>query len=289
MSASETVSVDRERARQLEATFLGRFRADMASIRELYHPIEKKYYGAGSGGLRVLERDGTDVVRRLMERVGRTERGLLAEMPADRGVRFEVARTGFFSRGRVKVVVAAQVLSPLHELLRDDATDAPIGAGVLREAFEILVREPDAFYYVGIAATTRFAEEAIQSPPSAPNAVLALVEPNGASAWRLHLDEPERWKGLADVFDPEQGDEKVTRCRRAIVAHDDLQLRGGHILLDDLYGALDFPAEVVDKAIDGLTGSSSDGEYLVRDVGERRIFQRARFPQREAGWACSRS
>lgn len=285
MSRCEAVStnkppVDRERARQLEARFLDRFRAEMASIREIYHPGEQRYYAAT--GVRVMERDASDVVRRLMERLGRTERGLLAAMPCDRGVRYEVAQGSLFARARVKVVVAAQVISPLQELLAADATDAPIGAGVTREAFESIVREPDAFYYVGLAATTCFAPEVVASPPAAGNALLALAEPAGATAWRLHLLEPERWKGLAGVFDPEREDEKVSRCRAAIEALSDVQLRGGHVLLEDLYRALPFPAAVVDEALAALTGPAGDGEWLVRDVGERRILQRARFPQRGA-------
>jgi len=284
VSKEETNTIDREAARRLEGLYLDRFRTDMAAIRELYHPLEKKYYPAQSG-LRVLERDGTDVVRRLMERTGRSDRGLLSEMPADRGLRFEVAQSSFFGKTRIKVVVAAQVLSPLQELLRDDATDVRVGAGVVREAVESIVREPEAFYYVGIAATTGFASEAIQSPPSASNALVALAEPAGATAWRLHLDDAERWKGLACVFDPEQGDEKVVRCMGAITELEDLQLRGGHILMEDLYRACDFPATVVDEAVTLLTrdvADGGDGEYLARDVGERRILQRARFPAREA-------
>jgi hypothetical protein len=109
-----------------------------------------------------------------------------------------------------------------------------------------------------------------------------LVEPAGASAWRQHLDAPERWKGLAGVFDPERDEEKVARCRAAIMALPDLQVRGGHVLLEDLYRALEFAAAVVDDALAGLTGAAGAGEWLVRDVGERRILQRARFPQREA-------
>ena len=276
---TDSVTVDRERARQLEGRYLDRFRAEMALIRELYHPGEQRYYAAG--GIRVLERDGSDVVRRLMERLGRTERGLLAAMPCDRGVRYEVLQTGLFARARVKVVVAAQVLSPLQELLAGDSTDAPIGPGVAREAFDAIVREPDAFHYVGLATTTRFAPEVVASPPAAPNALLALAEPAGATAWRLHLAEPERWKGLDFVFDPERGDEKVARCRAAIEALPDVQLRGGHILIEDLYAALAFDVAVVDAALAALTGPGGEGEWLVRDVGERRILQRARFPERK--------
>ncbi len=272
--------IDRDEARRREAVFLERFRVAMDGIRELYHLGDEKYYPASSSTLRVVERDGVDVVRRYMDRLNLSDRGVLGEMPADRGLRYEVAAGGFFGRGKVKVVVAAQVLSPIQELLRDGSTDARVGAGVVREAFQSIVRDPDTFYYVGLAATTGFAQEALLSRPTASNALLVLAEATGPTSWTQHLDQPERWKGLANVFDPETGEEKVTRCRDALAALEDLQLRGGHVLLEEVYETIPFPRAVIDQAISALTGGAEAGEYLVKDVGKRRILQRARFRQK---------
>lgn len=280
--SESTTSINREEARRREAVFLERFRAAMDGIRELYHLGDEKYYPANSSTLRVVERDGVDVVRRYMERLNLSDRGVLGEMPADRGIRYEIAASGFFGRGKVKVVVAAQVLSPIQELLRDGETDAKVGAGVVREAFQAIVRDPETFYYVGLAGTTGFAEDALLSRPAASNALVVLAEAAGPTAWRQHLDQPERWKGLANVFDPETGEEKVDRCRQALVGLEDLHLRGGHVLLEDVYTMIDFPRAVIDQAITALTGPAGDGEYLVKDVGERRILQRARFRQKDA-------
>jgi hypothetical protein len=277
-----SATIDREEARRREAVFLERFRTAMDGIRELYHVTEEKYYAANSSTLRVVERDGVDVVRRYMDRLNLTDRGVLGEMPADRGVRYEVSTSGFFGRGKVRVVVAAQVLSPVQELLRDGATDARVGAGVAREAFQAIVRDPETFYYVGLASTTGFAEETLLSRPTASNALVVLAEATGATSWRQHLDQPERWKGLANVFDPETGAEKVERCAAALRGLEDLQLRGGHVLLEDAYTELDFPKAVIDQAISALTGPAGEGEYLVKDVGERRILQRNRFTPRDS-------
>ncbi len=276
--------VTRAEARRREETFLERFRSQAARIRELFHPGEGRYYPVAPSDLPPRERDGGEALRRAMERLGLTDRSVQGEMPRDASLRLEVGTRGFFGRGERKVVAAAQALSPTDALLRDGATDAAVSLAALREAVAEIAREPRVFYYLGVCATTRFAPECGSEPPVAPNLLLARVERGDGTSWRLDLREAERWRGLAECFDPESGDEKVARCRRTIEERAELRLRGGHVLLDDLYGtngrcdgAAAFPREIVDRAIESLV-SGGGGEWLLRDVAERRILQRARFP-----------
>ncbi|MCI0343777.1 MAG: hypothetical protein L0216_21950 [Planctomycetales bacterium] len=270
----------RAEARRREETFLERFRSQAARIRELFHPAENRYYPVAPSDLPPRERDGGEALRRAMDRLGLADRSVLGEMPRDRSLRVEVGTRGFLGRGQRKLAVVAQSLSPMDALLRDadpGGTEAPVTLAALREAIGEIVREPGVFYYVGVCATTRFAPECAAEPPVAPNLLLARVERDGGTSWRVALGDPDRWRGLAECFDPESGDEKVARCRRAIEERTELRLRGGHVLLEDLHRAPGFAREIVERAIESLV-SGNGAEWLVRDVGERKILQRARFP-----------
>lgn len=280
--AATLAAASREACRLREGTFLERFRSAFGKVREVYHPVERRYYTV-EGAARTVARERTDAVRRLMERLGQSESGVFAEMPADRSIRVEIATGGLLTARRVRVVVAALTLSPLQELLRDGATAAPVGLGALREAVGEVVREPGAFHYVGVCATTGFAAECRGALPTAPNLLLACTEPAGATAWRVAADAPDRWQGLLAAFDPETDDERVARCRRWIEARSELGLRGGHVLLPDLERdgqAEGFAPAIVQRAVAALAAA---GDHAVRDVGERRILQRARFPQTGGG------
>jgi hypothetical protein len=87
--------------------------------------------------------------------------------------------------------------------------------------------------------------------------------------------EDPPWEGATSLFDLETVPEKIDRCRRSIADHPDLRMKGGHVPLEEIRAALEFPDPVFEQALGEVLGSPEG--LQVREIDGIRILQRPRF------------
>lgn len=266
-------AVTARQARAIEQTFVQRFKAKFERLGRVHCPLDGKGYKAGPREHTFIKRDRAAEVVELMKRLRIYDRALLDALPLDERREFRVFQRGLFGRGDLKVVVTAQCLSPLEELVERRWTSARLGAGAARRAIEELDLADDVFHYVGILSSVGWQRDAIEQLPARRNLLACLVESRGDGSWRVMRVADERWGGVETVFDPETDEEKVDRVRLYMEEH--LRPKGEFLILRDLCEDLDVSRTVVQTAIDELL--AADGELAVLTSGGREIIKRSRL------------
>lgn len=264
-----------EKAKALEELFIGRFDETFAAIRRVPHPIEQQLYPAGPRDRIHLKRTRSDDVIDLMKRHRIYERELLDVMPLDEVSEYRIFTRSIFGKKEVRVVVAACSVSPLEELIRTRCAVGKAGPRELARALDAVGPREGAFYYVGILSTTGWEAGVERFVPASPHLLVALAENRGGTEWRLRHCEDERWGDMLRVFDPESEREKVERVRRALEAHPDLAVRGGHVILKNFREDADVPEAILEAAVREVL--ARDEELSLLEVGGRKILKRRRL------------
>jgi DNA-binding transcriptional MerR regulator len=270
-----------DRARSLEETFVTRFEAAFEARTHVPSPLDSTVLKCGSRERSHLKRDHSSKVIELMKRNRVYDRALLDSIPLDEASEYHVYQRGFLGKGDLKVVVAALVLSPLETFVTQRRAKDPLGPRDIERAVSELVVQEDIFYYVGILATTGWAEDAIRSVPAGRNLLVCLVDQDpkpagagGGNPWRRSAAGDARWGGLERLFDPETDREKVDRVRAYFQNSEELRPRGGHVILKNVREDLNVPEEALRAAVAELC--ATDPELSVVDVGGREILKRRR-------------
>jgi hypothetical protein len=264
-----------EKAKALEELFIERFDEAFASIRRIPHPGEQQLYPAGPRDRIHLKRTRSDEVIDLMKRQRIYERELLDVLPLDEVSEYRIFTRSIFGKKDVRVVVAACVVSPLEELIGKRCAVSRGGPRELERALEAVGPREGAFYYVGVLSTTGWERDVERHVPAAPNVLVALVENRGGTEWRIRSNGDERWGGMLRLFDPESEREKIERVRRALEAHPDLLVRGGHVILKNFREDLEVPEPILAAAVREVL--ARDEELSVLEVGGKEILKRRRI------------
>ncbi|MHC4597943.1 MAG: hypothetical protein ACYS47_02955 [Planctomycetota bacterium] len=264
----------REEARALEEDFHGRLRGRLGALREVFNPLDGRVYFVDPA-LSLKHWDQGEKVKRVMLAEGVLDRSVRRSMPSNRATRLDVGTKGLISGFTPVVSVAGVSLSPLKPLAVEGETEAPVEFPDLESAVKRVADRHRVFHYVGVFATTSFSEECVAQPPRSRNLVTVLVERGADSEWVVLNREGFPWPGTPALFDLETIAEKVDRCRRTILEHEDLRLRGGHVRLSEIRAELGFSEDVFDRAL----GQILDGpeEFQVRELDGTQILQRPRF------------
>jgi hypothetical protein len=271
-SAGETIT--REEAKALEEDFHGRLRAKLGVLREIFNPMDRRVYFVDPS-IRLREWDQGSEVKRIMLEAGVLDRAVRRHMPSNRTVRLDIGTRGLFSGFTPTVAVAGIAVSPLEDLATQGWTDAPVEFTPLQDAVKRAADRPKVFHFVGVYATTGFAEACLEQPPRSRNLTTFLVAKGPDTAWRVLNAEGHPWREAPALFDLETPAEKLDRCRRGIEEHPDLRLKGGHVQLDLLRRELGFPDEVFERAL-GRVLQESEG-LQVKELDGIMIVQRPRF------------
>lgn len=266
--------ITREEARALEEDFHGRLRGKLGALREVFNPLDGRAYFVDPAS-RPREWDEAELVKRTMLESGVLDRSVRRRMPTNRTMRLDVGVKGFLSGFKARVAVAGISLSPLKALALEERTAAPVAFADLEEAVKRAADRPKVFHYVGVFATTAFSPECMENPPCSRHLQTLLVERGADSEWIVRNDEALPWNGAAGLFDLETIAEKVDRCRRRILGHPELRMKGGHVALEDLRAELVLPEDVFERGLAAVL--EGEEAFQVREIDGVRIVQRSRF------------
>ncbi|MHC5038355.1 MAG: hypothetical protein ACYTHM_13655 [Planctomycetota bacterium] len=264
----------REDARAQEEDFHGRLRGKFGALVEVFNPLDGRVYFVDPSA-RHREWDESERVKRIMLEEGVLDRSIRRRMPMNRASRLDIGTKGLLSGFTPHVSVVGISLSPLRVLSVGGAGDAEIEFPDLESAVKRAADRIRVFHYVGVFGTVPFSEECVDQPPRSRNLITILVERGEDTEWRVLNDEALPWPGALRLFDLETVSEKVSRCRRTILEHEDLRMKGGHIRLEETKKELGFPEEVFDRALGEIL--SGPGEFQIREFDGTKILQRARF------------
>jgi hypothetical protein len=206
---------------------------------------------------------------------GVLDRSIRRTMPSNRATRLDVGTRGLLSGFTPVVSVTGISLSPLKPLAVTGETEAPVEFPDLESAVKRAADRHRVYHYVGVFATTSFSEECVDQPPRSKNLATVLVERGADSEWVVLNREGFSWPGTPALFDLETIAEKVDRCRRTILGHEDLRLQGGHVRLSEIRAELGFSEDVFDRALAEILDGPD--EFQVRELDGTRILQRPRF------------
>ena len=262
-----------ERARACEELFVQRFEASLEVLGRVLCPLDGKAYKAGARERTVLRRDASGRVVDLMKRHRVYDRSLLDVIPLNETREVQVHQRGLFGKGELRVVVAAQCLSPLEAFVQERWARDPLGPLEVERAIDALAPRDDVFYFVGVMSTVGWCPTVPDKLPARRNVLTCLVEPVGGSAWRRHAALDPRWAGVERVFDPETDQEKIDRVRGFLEEH--LKPKGEFLIIKDLEEDLDVAAEFVGAAVEELLGR--DPHLEITESGGRQIIKRRRL------------
>jgi hypothetical protein len=266
--------VSREEARALEEDFHGRLRGKLGALREIFNPLDGRIYFVDPS-VSMKQWDQAEKVKRVMVSSGVLDRSIRRTMPGNRGTRLDIGTKGILSGFTPLVSVAGVSLSPLKELAVEGETRSPVEFPDLESAVKRAADRHKVFTYVGAFTTTSFSEECVEQPPRSQNFVTILVVRGADSAWRVLNREGFPWPGAPELFDLETIAEKVDRCRRTLLEHEDLRMKGGHVRLSEIRTELGFSDDVFDRALSQILDGPE--EFQVREMDGTRILQRPRF------------
>jgi hypothetical protein len=258
----------------MEEDFHGRLRGRLGALREVFNPLDGRVYFVDPA-LSLKHWDQGGKVKRVMLAEGVLDRSVRRSMPSNRATRLDVGTKGLLSGFTPVVSVTGISLSPLSPLAVEGETEAPVEFPDLESAVKRAADRHRVFHYVGVFATTSFSEECVAQPPRSRNLATVLVVRGADSEWVVLNREGFPWPGTPALFDLETIAEKVDRCRRTILEHEDLRLRGGHVRLSEIRADLGFSGDVFDSALAQILDGPE--EFQVRELDGTRILQRPRF------------
>ena len=264
--------------KELEELFISRFEknfSEFSSFGQLYHPLEDYYYGvSGVGREPAIRSNQYRKVLDLMRRHRVFDRCVFDSMPLQQISQFKIYSRSFFSRKKLKIVVAAASISPLEDLVKGQVP-RPMSLLHLEETIKRVVKQEEVFYYLGIASTSGWEGRVYQQALQGSNWMVGVLEPGEGTYWRRYFPRPDTWYGLEAVFDPEMDTEKLDRAKNAILRHSRLRLKGGHVLIEELHRELDVPDYIFVRALE--QAMQEDRELEFRNIAGKKILQRRRL------------
>jgi hypothetical protein len=275
VDAADTPAVTIEQARALEDSYVERHVTRLEEVGKFWSPLHQEWFLAGSRQQIVTRRDRASRIIEIMKSAEVYERSLLDLLPLDRSAEVEIFTRSFFLRRQTRVVVRAQVVSPLEDLITDRCSKRKLGPRDVERAIAGELRDDDVMYFVGILSTTGWTRDAVAHVPRAPNLTVCLVENTGGTAWRRLGAEGKFWKEAGGLFDPETLQEKLGRTRSFLENHPRLKHRGGFVVISRMQEEIGLSDDLVQRAIDDVC--SQDPALEVLDASGERIIKRRRF------------
>ena len=270
-------SLDRLRAKELENIFITRFQTNFKEFRNfgrIFHPLEGKVYPAANSDKEGIQSNKNLRVIQLMKQHKIFDRSVLDEMPVNQVSRFEIQARSFLGKKNLKIVVAAICLNPLEALVCG-APSKKLGLINVEQAIKSIVKETGVFYYLGIASTSGWEGAIREQIPKGMNWLVGIVENLGSTEWNMFFPDRDNWNNMENIYDPETEGEKIARCKSFLLNHRELQLRGGHLTLDELPRELNVPDYLLVSAIEELL--AEDKQLEVKEVSGRKILKRQRI------------
>lgn len=281
-SPAEAASTDGGRettldgARTLEEMFVRRFEVAFDPVREIFSPLEGEMVPASRRDRDHVKRNRSSRIVELMKKHRVYDRALLDRMPMDEISEFRIVERRFFGGYRLRVRVSAMVLSPAEDLLLTRRSSRPVTPFDVEEALDALGPRDDVFHYVGVLATTGFADDVPHRLPAARNLRMCLVEPVSGTRFRLiPQGSREDWGRVADLFDPETEEEKAQRVTDHLRALPSLGIRGGHVSLKEVREVLQVPEDVIRRAVEAVL--NEDPDLSLQVVAGLEVLKRRRI------------
>jgi hypothetical protein len=206
-------------------------------------------------------------LKRLMSEVGKPDRELEAQMPQGRELEVLLSRRSmfFFKKpvGRLRVIC----VSPDRALLGGQTPEPLKPADVNKILSHIPPPLPGVPATLVLMSTSGFTMQTHELTERTAGRTLILVEPNDAGGWSVH--GPPQTQALAELFDPEQEEQKRRRVVDAIDAAA-LELSGSGIAADKLASTTQLPLQMIEgelkayaKARPGLSARRLDGRMVL--------------------------
>jgi hypothetical protein len=223
---------------------------------------------AVAGFLLKVEKDDRSIdLKRTMSEMNLPDRELQERMPVGQSLEIELQMTRWLvfrqTVGRVRILC----VSPTRQLLAGEQP-LPLSATEVRKVLEeVAPVQSDVPTTAVIVSTSGFTMDAHELYERRPGRTVVLAEPNDAGGWTMH--GPVEIKGLTDLLDPEEAEEKRRRVREVIGQHTTDLLTGG-IATEKIAAKTQLPlhtveAEVKSYARDhpGLVAKRLDGRVVL--------------------------
>ncbi len=215
---------------------------------------------------RVERTDEGVELKRLMSEMGKFDRDLQGKMPIGETLDVALTRRRFliFSQwvGRLRVVCT----SPTRTLLQGE-TPQPMDTPALQKLISAQPTSSGVPTTLLILSTAGFTREAHELAERRAERTVVLAEPNGAGGWTM--TGPVETKALADLFDPEEEEQKRRRVREQVEAQK-LDLSAAGVSADKLAAKTELPVQLVEaelksyaKANPGLVAKRLDGRVVL--------------------------
>ena len=214
-------------------------------------------------------------LKRMMTEMQRPDRELQNQMPIGESLEMALTQKKMIvlteTVGRMRVIC----VSPTRSLLRGD-DPAPMDTSDVQK---LLASMPPSLggvpITVVIVSTSGFTVEAHEVADRRAERTVILVEPNDAGGWTA--TGPVETKALADLFDPEAGEQKRNRIRQQI-EQDKSELVSSGIAADKLAARTLLPVQAIEvelkeyaKANPGLIAKRLDGRMVLFREGSAPI------------------
>ena len=266
-------TVKRGEARGLEEIFTDRFELGLKRVSEVTNPLDGKIYPIGKATAPLFFHKEGEIADR-MKALGVYERDILAEMPRNRLAVLRLRKGTFFGKGSPRVVIAAVSVSPIETFILEGGSAEPLGLAEMNRAVDDVAKNGDVFYFLGILATTGWADEVKGRLAQGPNFLVAAVENLEGSRWSVTLNPDKRWGRVPSAFDPETRPEKLARCQAYFSGHEGLRVKGGHVVLQHAREDLGVPEDIFERAV--ADAAVRDPAVQVMEISGKKILKRSR-------------
>lgn len=262
METMET-GINKVRARQMEVSFINRFREKVASVETLRHPVTMQILHVDDWAPLGDESDERETLMQLLN-TAFLDRRTLATMPRNAAVRFTL-------KGNIPLVLEAKVLAHLDAYCTAGADDAPASLADLMieiDSLEERNRKGRAAFIVGLASPTGWEDEAISFIKGSDrgnvyrNQAVKIVLVDLRSEAIYYDQHDEMLAGFAALFELATDAENVAALQAQLKAEVDGSLSRG-VILAELADSLAASTDLILEAAQAL--EAAGGYRIISD------------------------
>lgn len=260
-----TASLDRKAALAAEDGFFERLGANMNVTMGLYNPLDNRTYDASPRHriFKLLDERSAEVKAMIKKHADRDLMRTYEEMPKNPVHLYEVLHKELLGPRSVRVVIAGASFSPIEELVKSGSSSRRATATELARAKDLIVQQPNVFYYVGAFSATGW-DEAARGGLIGPNFLIALLDVLD-DAWRTWFAPDARWRGAARIFDLTSEEEKIEAVRRFVKRHT-AKLLMDELTEDFVFDELGYQIPIIREAFETL---AAEDRFIKFDTGTR--------------------
>ncbi|MBI2931560.1 MAG: hypothetical protein HYY16_07895 [Planctomycetes bacterium] len=265
IKSSRALPIDRKAALVTEESFFERLGANMNTTTGIYNPLDNRTYDATARNrvMKVIDERSSEVKALIKKHAERDLMKTYEEIPKNGVVLYEILHKDLLGPRSTKVVVVGAGFSPTLDLIRNGSSNRRVAAEELARVKDLVVQNPNVFYYVGAFSTTSW-EEGCRNILVGGNFLMALCDLYD-EAWRTYFPPDGRWRGAARVFDLTTEEEKIEAVRRFARKHT-FEILMDELSEDFVFDQLGYAIPIIREAFEQL---AAEDRFLRFDTGTR--------------------